>query len=200
MSRHAIENDHVAQRRSRAVVRLSEGTAPRTTRAQAASALGVLHELASSPVTAAQALALLHELQVHQVELDMQDEELRNSRAELEAALARQIQLYDFAPVGCCTVDRQSVLTELNLTAARLLGADRGALLGQALGGFLAPASADALRTLMTRAVGGSPGPGCRLELKPADGARRTVLASAGPDPAGRGCLLSLIETDAAPR
>src|SRR5579864_1708632 len=90
-------------------------------RLDAAAALAVLHELASSPATAGAALTLLHELQVHQVELDLQAEELRRSRAEMEATLARQLQLYDFAPVGYLTVDRGAALRELNLTAAGLL-------------------------------------------------------------------------------
>ena len=88
----------------------------------ATAAYGVLHELASSPTTAADALALLHELQVHQVELDLQAEELRASRMELEAALRRQIQLYDAAPVGHATIDPSCTLLELNLTGAAMLG------------------------------------------------------------------------------
>src|SRR5580692_6943567 len=106
-------------------------------RLDAAAALGVLHQLASSSSTAGAALTLLHELQVHQVELDLQDEELRRSRAELEGALARQVQLYDFAPVGYLTVDRATALRELNLTAADMLGSERDQLLGRTLDSFL---------------------------------------------------------------
>ena len=100
------------------------------TRLNGAAALGVLHDLAASPATAAAALTLLHELQVHQVELDLQTEELSRSRAELEMTLTRQVQLYDFAPAGCFTVDRNTALRELNLTAAGMLGCERNQLLG----------------------------------------------------------------------
>ena len=55
---------------------------------------------------------MLHELQVHQVEVDLQDEELRRSRLELETSLNRQVQLYDYAPVGYLTVDCKAVLRE----------------------------------------------------------------------------------------
>lgn len=78
--------------RSRATDRLTGNTAAPRVRADPSAALGVLYELASSPSTAPSALALLHELQVHQVEVDMQSEELRRSRAETETLLDRQVQ------------------------------------------------------------------------------------------------------------
>jgi hypothetical protein len=71
--------------RRRALAQLRVPAGSHEARLNSSAALGVLHELASSPSTAEAALALLHELQVHQVELDLQDEELRRSRAELEA-------------------------------------------------------------------------------------------------------------------
>ena len=102
----------------------------------ASAALGVLYELASSPSTAPDALALLHELQVHQVEVDLQDEELRRSRVELETSLNRQVQLYDYAPIGFFTVDGNAVMRELNQTGASLLGFERDFLRGRSLDEF----------------------------------------------------------------
>ena len=136
MSNRTTEPRRQADLRVRAVSKLT-GRSPEHAHQSASAALGVLHELASSPATAADALALLHELQVHQVEVDLQAEELHASRAELETALHRQIQLYDFAPVGCFTVDPGGALLELNSTGAELLGSARDALLGQSLPGFL---------------------------------------------------------------
>lgn len=73
---------------------------------------------------------LFHELQVHQIELDMQNSELRQTREEVEIALEKYIDLYDFAPVGYCNLDRNGVIRSVNLTATSLLGIERSQLLG----------------------------------------------------------------------
>ena len=69
--------------------------------------------------------ALVHELQVHQVELEMQNDEIRRTQAELETALVKKYtDLYDFAPVAYLTLDQNGLVLEANLTAARLLGTE----------------------------------------------------------------------------
>jgi PAS domain S-box-containing protein len=77
---------------------------------------------------------LVHELQVHQIELEMQNEELRRSRAEVEAGLERYTELYDFAPVGYLTLGRDGAIRQVNLTGARLLGVERARLQGRRFG------------------------------------------------------------------
>jgi PAS domain S-box-containing protein len=74
---------------------------------------------------------ILHELRVHQIELEMQNEELRTAQAELEASRFRYFDLYDLAPVGYCILSEQGLILEANLTAATLLGTPRGALIKQ---------------------------------------------------------------------
>ena len=74
---------------------------------------------------------LIHDLEVHQVELEMQNRELREAQQRLEEATSRYADLYDFAPVGYCTLDPQGVILEINLAGAALLGAPRGELLGK---------------------------------------------------------------------
>jgi hypothetical protein len=95
MSTKPIAPEQLSNLRHRATSRLSAGAGATRAPVSASNALAVLHDLASSPETAADALALLHELQVHQVELDLQADELRESRAGLETALRRQTDLYD---------------------------------------------------------------------------------------------------------
>ena len=193
--RERIQSQQMASLRMRALTRLTpEGVLPRSG-TSASAALGVLHDLASSPATAVDALTLLHELQVHQVELELQDEELRASRAELEKSLSRQFQLYDYAPVGCYTVDRSSTVLELNLTGARLLGYERELVLGQPLASFLAPRSARELHALLAWAGGsGQHEVGCSLELLAPTGKPHMVQAAANGDPSGTGFLVAFID------
>ncbi|MBN1263853.1 MAG: diguanylate cyclase [Anaerolineales bacterium] len=72
---------------------------------------------------------VLHELRVHQIELEMQNEELRRIQVELEAAKSRYFDLYDLAPIGYCTLNKNGLILENNLTAAALLGVARSKLL-----------------------------------------------------------------------
>jgi len=80
---------------------------------------------------------LLHELQVHQVELEMQNEELNRVRDELEALRARYFDLFELAPVGYLTLSDQGLITEANLSAAALFGLPRGELVKQPLNRFI---------------------------------------------------------------
>jgi PAS domain S-box-containing protein len=84
-----------------------------------------------SPQTEGETQRLLHQLEVHQVELEMQNAELRQARDELERALAMCADLYDFAPVGYFTIDRDGVTLDVNLTGASLLGIERSGLIGR---------------------------------------------------------------------
>jgi PAS domain S-box-containing protein len=86
---------------------------------------------------------ILHELRVHQIELEMQNEELRRVQSELEASRARYFDLYDLAPVGYCTLNEQGLILEANLTAATLLGVARSALVKQRLTRFILPEDQD---------------------------------------------------------
>ncbi|MGA2120040.1 MAG: ATP-binding protein [Bryobacteraceae bacterium] len=85
----------------------------------------------------------LHELRVHQIELEMQNEELRRAEEELEISRARYFDLYDLAPVGYFTLSEQGLILEANLTAAGLLGVPRGALAKQPLSRFIFPDDQD---------------------------------------------------------
>jgi PAS domain S-box-containing protein len=85
----------------------------------------------------AEARRVLHELRVHQIELGIQNEELRFAREELEASRARYFDLYDLAPVGYFTLSKAGLILEANLTAAVLLGVARSALRGKRFSSFI---------------------------------------------------------------
>jgi len=97
--------------------------------------------LATAAESAMEAQRLVHELQVHQIELEMQNDELRNSRNEVEAAAERYTDLYDFAPSGYFTLERNGAITRTNLAGASLLGFERSRLTGRRLGDFITHSS-----------------------------------------------------------
>lgn len=88
--------------------------------------------------------SLIHELQVHQIELEMQNEELRNSRVELEKLHEKYYDLYDFAPVGYFTLDLSNKITEANATGANLLGFPKENLIDRYFRWFVTNESKDA--------------------------------------------------------
>ena len=89
------------------------------------------------PKSAAEAQRLFHELQVHQIELKIQNDELRQARDEVEASLERYADLFDFAPVGYFTLDQTGIIISANLCGAGLLGVERYRLLGRRFGLFV---------------------------------------------------------------
>ncbi|MCX5998857.1 MAG: GAF domain-containing protein [Chloroflexi bacterium] len=80
---------------------------------------------------------LLHELRVHQIQLEMQNEELRRAQEKLEASRAQYFDLYDLAPVGYFTISKEGLILQANLTGTNLLGMQRSALLKQPFSRFI---------------------------------------------------------------
>ena len=98
---------------------------------------------------------LVHELQVHQVELEMQNAELKEARDRMELFLEKYTDLYDFAPVGYFSLDELGEILEVNLTGAALLGVGRARLIGQRLPRFMPPASQTVFRAFLDRVFAG---------------------------------------------
>jgi hypothetical protein len=121
MSTAAQNWSYVALLRERAAARLSGGDPLDLSRASTSEAMAVLYKLASSPDSAGDARALLHELQVHQVEVEMQHEELLQSCALLEDDLIRQTARMAHAPAAFPVVDGATVVCEVNAAGARML-------------------------------------------------------------------------------
>ena len=90
-----------------------------------------------SPFSEVDSLRLIHELEVHQIELELQNEELRHAWAEAEVANDKYIRLYDFAPSGYFTLSCKGEIIELNLSGARMLGKDRQHLKNSLFGFFV---------------------------------------------------------------
>jgi PAS domain S-box-containing protein len=115
--------------------------------------------------------ALLHDLRVHQIELEMQNEELRRSQLELNEARERYVDLYDFAPVGYVTLDEKGVIVRANLTAATLLGVERGTLLGRPFPGLVTREDGDRWHLAFVALLRGDERAMHRLTLTRGDGA-----------------------------
>ncbi|HYD19408.1 MAG TPA: ATP-binding protein [Patescibacteria group bacterium] len=86
---------------------------------------------------------LIHELQVYQIELEMQNEALRQAQDELEQSNKRYRELYDHAPMGYLSIDRNGVVLEANIMAGFLLGEERERLIGRRFAEYLAPETWD---------------------------------------------------------
>ncbi|MBI9038332.1 MAG: PAS domain S-box protein [Bacteroidales bacterium] len=91
----------------------------------------------SSPITEGDLLKLVHELQVHQIELEMQNEELVVAKEKAELAEEKYTELYDFAPTGYLSLSKDSEIKELNFVASQMLGKDRSQLINKRFGLFI---------------------------------------------------------------
>lgn len=99
---------------------------------------------------------LVHELQVHQIELELQNEELRSVYEEAAALRDKYRELYDFAPIGYFTLGAKSEILELNLRGAEMLGGRRAELIGRRFKDFLQPESLGNFTDFMSAATMGS--------------------------------------------
>ncbi len=108
---------------------------------------------------------VLHELRVHQIELELQSEALQEARAELEADLARFVELSELGPVGYFSVARDSGIRRLNLAAAGLLGLPSAEPGRRRLGAFVAPGSLPAFNRFLDQAFVPGEKPVCELDL-----------------------------------
>ena len=106
------------------------------------------------PMGLGEAMRLVHELRVHQVELEMQNEALREARLEAETGWARFQELYDFAPVGYFTLDAAGLILQVNFAGARLLGSERNTLMNRRFAQFLKPSSRVAFAAFLQKGLG----------------------------------------------
>ncbi len=115
---------------------------------------------------------LVRELQVHQIELEMQNENLRQAQFELERSRERYMDFYDFAPVGYLTLRENGQITAINLTGAAKLGVERNKLLYQHLSAYVAVGYQERWASYLARVLKGDEPPPCELAFQKGDGAR----------------------------
>jgi PAS domain S-box-containing protein len=109
--------------------------------------------------------ALVHELQVHQIELEMQNEELKRANALVEETRNRYLHLYEFAPVGYLTFDENGMVLEANLTAAVQLGIERSGLIKRPFQDYIVPADRDKFRSHLNKVVTSKKRQSCEIGL-----------------------------------
>jgi PAS domain S-box-containing protein len=126
---------------------------------------------AGEPRSAADTRRMLHELQVHQVELEMQNVALREAGDRMEILLEKYTDLYDFAPVGYFSLDEQGRILDANLTAAGLLGVERSQLIHRRLPCLVAPGSRPVFADFLERVFSKAGKHVCEAALLRADAA-----------------------------
>jgi two-component system, cell cycle sensor histidine kinase and response regulator CckA len=114
--------------------------------------------------------SLIHELEVHQIELKMQNDELRRIQSELEKTRDKYSHLYDFAPVGYFTVSEKGIIKEVNLTGASLIGIERNALIGKPFTRFVLGDDQDIFYQHRRRLLETETSQSCELRLMRDDG------------------------------
>ncbi|QNT75458.1 PAS domain-containing sensor histidine kinase [Dehalogenimonas etheniformans] len=132
-------------------------------------ARGTPSDAATAPAT--DLTEILHELQVHQVELELQNEELREAQIELQSSRDAYASLYDFAPVGYVTLDRNQRLLNVNFIACKMLGEDRARLIKTHLSRFIAREDADSFFLCLKNAAANGFLSTCEAKMSRLDGA-----------------------------
>lgn len=123
--------------------------------------------MTNEPATTAQ---LMHDLQVHQIELQLQNEELRQAQLALAESHARYFDLYDLAPLGYLTVAASGLITEANLSAAKMLGVVRSALVKRPMGRFVVKTYQDRYYKCRRRLLETGQAQSCEIQVMQNDG------------------------------
>lgn len=196
MSVSAKATRNKSQLRAEAAFRLKIGTAAASDWALSSDTLGLLFKLASSPDTVMDGLKLLHELQTHQVELEMQHQELERSAELHDRQLILQARLFENAPFGYLVIQADGIILRSNLEASHLLGLKSKTCNGKNFVSYCTSLSAYGLQDLLKYCVEDSPPMMCVVELKPAPGRPKRVQLLINRTPNGEQFLLGLSNYD----
>ncbi len=152
---------------------------------------------APSPAPTSELQRLVHELEVHQIELEMQNEQLQQAHSELETYLSQYTDLYDFAPVGYFTLRRDGTILQTNLTGANLLGVERARLVNQPFVWFVPADSRLAFTTFLVNVFQSHSQQTFDLALQKEGSGKFFVHVEAGISEDGRECRIALIDITA---
>lgn len=147
-------------------------------------------------LTPLKAKVLFHELEVHQVELEMQNEELRETQLRLEEAYDQYEDLFDFAPVGYLLLDEEGIVKNINLAACIRLGTERDEIMERPFSAYLSSSESDTLYLTLKEAYQTEINPFFELQIKPNDRNSFTALfqgsLNINEDPTKSLCRLSM--------
>ena len=151
---------------------------------------GIAHNIGTEDVQ-----RVLHDLQVHQVELEMQNAELLRTRDKLEEMLEKYSDLFDFAPVGYLSLNRDGTIQSVNFTGASFLGSDRTLLLGRRFGLFVTEECRSAFADFLDTVFISTNNMSCEVELVKKDGnVPLIVQVEARSDETRENCRLALVD------
>jgi len=140
------------------------------------------------------AIKLLHELQVHQIELEMQNEELIQANETAETALRKYTMLYDFAPMGYFTLDPEGNINELNFTGAELLGDKRFSLVNSNFRIYLTEDSRPIFENFFSKVHSNKAKESCEVKLGYDGNPISTVYMEGIVTGDDKNCLLSVVD------
>ena len=149
---------------------------------------------ARPPQTEGDLRRLQHELEVHQIELEMQNEELQAARAEITTALEHYTGLFDFAPVGYFDLAHDQTIKLVNLTGAKLIGLERGSLMGRRFEVFVAKTDRPAFSSLLKKIFATGASQTCELTLVKDGQSTLNVRLEATRSPGGKECRVVLLD------
>lgn len=145
--------------------------------------LSALTEASAGLITPEQMRQKMYELQVHQIELQMQNDELQRTQLELDTARARYFDLYDLAPVGYCTLSEENLILGANLTAASMLGVTRSGMIGRPITRFISSGDQDTFYLQQGRLRAEGKSLSYDLRMQKADGSQFWAMVSVTSEP-----------------
>ena len=137
---------------------------------------------------------LIHELEVHQIELEMQNEELQEARANLEVLLAEYTDLYDFAPTGYFNLAADGTILAVNLTGARFVGIERARLLNRRFGSLVSEADRPVFKAFLEKTFAGDKRDFCEVALVRAETAPLFARIEAVVSEGGQECRAAVLD------